>query len=112
LFGGESAGRAAAGGVAQRLPDRLLQGGGTFGAFPQDEALEGAGPAPPPVADLMPLQSYLTGDVFVALAVKGQQDDLRPLPEMGRFRPGARYGAEDLLLTFGNRDFSGLPWHG
>ena len=42
------------------------------------------------------------GDLGIALAGQGQEDDGGPLPELGRRRGGVLNGTEDVVLTFGD----------
>ena len=111
LLRSELAGGAGPGLIAEDLLDGPAQGGMAFEALDANEPVPGVGPASPPEADLPPRQSDLGGDLGIALAVEGQEDDGGPLPELGRRRGGVLNGTEDILLTFGDGHLGGFTRH-
>jgi hypothetical protein len=87
------------------------EGGFLLAAFDQDQAIEGLGPAVTPGSDRMAFASDSRGDVVVAEAVEGQEDDPRPLGKGLGAGPGPGHGAQDGLLAFGDDELTRPPWH-
>ncbi len=56
-------------------------------------------------------QADLLGDLVVAAALKGEQDEGGAWSEPGRSRDGVPQGLKDLLLRFGDRDLGSLTRH-
>ena len=60
----------------------------------------------------MTFQLDLRSDLFVEQAREGEQDKRRAVSEKGRLTTRAAELVQNLLLSFGNDDLGGLPWHG
>src|ERR1700676_4419065 len=112
LFGSELAGSARACRVGEQLADRLTQCGRLLQTLDHDETIKGSGPACPPDANLMTFQLDLRSDLFVEQAREGEQDKRRTVSEKGRLTTRAAELVQNLLLSFGDDDLGGLPWHG
>ena len=112
LLRGELAGGAGAGFVGEDRFDGPAQVGFGLAALQVNEAGPGLGPASSPPSDLASSQADLLGDVFIAKAVEGQEDDGGPLPEMRGGRDGVADREEDVVLTFGDGDLGRLARHG
>ena len=76
LLRGKLAGGARSGIVGKDLLNGPAQGRGGLGTLNQDETIEGCGPAQSPTADLVPLETDVTGDVLIVGALEGKEDDL------------------------------------
>ena len=75
LLGGEFAGGAGAGFVAEDPFDGPSQDGARLAALQREELILGLGPTPSPASDLATCQADLVGDVLIAEAIEGQADD-------------------------------------
>ena len=111
LLGGEFAGGAGPGLIGEDRLDGPAERGAGLGALDGDEAVEGARPASPPESDGALGQADLLGDLVVAAALKGEQDEGGAWSEPGRSRDGVPQGLKDLLLRFGDRDLGSLTRH-
>ena len=77
-----------------------------------DQSVPGLGPASSPEADLTARQADFLGDLGIAQALEGQEDEGSPLPELRRRRGGVANGAQDFLLPFGDGNLGCLTRHG
>ena len=59
----------------------------------------------------MPLALEFLGDLFVLEAFECEQDDFRAVGEPLRATPREGQRLQHLLLTFGDDDLGGHPWH-
>ena len=75
LLGGELAGCAGAGFVAEDRFDRPSQVGAGLTTLDVNEPIPRVGPAPSPASDLAVCQADPAGDVFIEKALEGQDDD-------------------------------------
>ena len=112
LLRGELAGSARAGCVGEDRFDGPAQVGFGLAALQVNEAGPSFGPASSPPSDLASSQTNLCSDVFVAKAVKGQEDDCGPLPEMRGGSDGVSQREQDIVLTFRDRDLGRFTRHG
>ena len=112
LLRGELAGCARARCVAEDRCGGPAQVGFGLAALPINQAGPGRGPTASPPSDLESSQTHLSGDLFVAQAVKGQEDDGGSLPEMRGGSGGVSQREQNLVLTFRDRDLGRFARHG
>ena len=92
--------------------DGPAQSGVGLAAFEVNEAVPCLGPTSSPESDRALPKADLLGDLVIAKAVEGQEDEGGPLPEMRGSRDGVVERAEDVMLTFSDGDLSRLTRHG
>ena len=112
MLRGELAGGAGAGRVGEDRFDGAAEVGSGLAAFQVDETGPGPCPASAPSSDLESPQTDPIGDLVIAKAIEGQQDDSGSLAEMRGGGGGVAEREQELVLPFRDSDFGRFTRHG